>query len=156
MRFVGLTLALFFLLGNAWGQGAGQGAYEHHCSCCHGSDATGDESGPNIVSKLAGRDDTELEAFIQTGRPASGMPAFNSRPNEMDQLVLYLRIPAPTSHAQVRAVVRKRVETVDGQTIDGVLLSDCPAELQLRTESKKILLLRKVEGDRINAEDLLF
>lgn len=83
MRSVTLTLALFFLLGNAWGQGAGQGAYEHRCSRCHGSDATGGESGPNIVSKLAGRDDTELEAFIRTGRPASGMPAFNLPPNEM-------------------------------------------------------------------------
>jgi alcohol dehydrogenase (cytochrome c) len=148
MRSATLTLALFFLLGNAWGQGAGQGAYEHRCSHCHGSDATGGESGPNIVSKLAGRDDTELEAFIRTGRPASGMPAFNLPPNEMEQLVLYLRILAPTSRAQVRAVVHKQVETVDGKTIDGVLLSEGPTDLQLRTESKKILLLRKVEGDR--------
>jgi alcohol dehydrogenase (cytochrome c) len=148
MRAITLTLALVSILGIAHAQGAGQGTYEQRCSRCHGSDATGGESGPNIVQKLAARDDTELQAFIRTGRPATGMPAFNLAPNEMDQLVLYLRILAPTSRAQTKPVVGKRVETTDGISIEGVLLNQGPTDLQLRTENNKILLLRKMDEAR--------
>jgi alcohol dehydrogenase (cytochrome c) len=141
-------LVLVSSMGIARAQGAGQGHFEHRCARCHGSDAAGGETGPDIIQQLASRDDTELEAFLRSGRPERGMPAFNLAPNEMEQLILYLRILAPTSRAQAKPAAHKRVESTDGKSIEGVVLNEGPADLQLRTETKKILLLRKTDDTR--------
>jgi alcohol dehydrogenase (cytochrome c) len=44
-------------------------------------------------------------------------------------------------------VVRKQIQLTTGETLDGQVLSQGPLDLQLRTDDKKIHLLRKV-GDR--------
>jgi alcohol dehydrogenase (cytochrome c) len=53
---------------------------------------------------------------------------------------------AQISTAQTPQVVRKSVRTVDGQTLDGQVLNEGMQDLQLRTDDKKIRLLRKTEG----------
>jgi alcohol dehydrogenase (cytochrome c) len=148
MRLLPVAFALVSVLGIARAQGPGQGTYERRCSRCHGGDATGGESGPNIVSQLVARDNTELETFLRSGRPSRGMPAFNLGRHEMDELISYLRVLAPTSRAQTKRVVHRRVQTTDGTTLEGVVLNEGPADLQLRTEDHRIRLLRKVEQDR--------
>src|SRR5450631_3205241 len=55
----------------------GKLTYDTRCSRCHGSDATGGESGPNIVAQLGSRNDTDLATFLRAGKPATGMPAFD-------------------------------------------------------------------------------
>jgi alcohol dehydrogenase (cytochrome c) len=55
---------------------------------------------------------------------------------------------APVSTAQPPRVVRKSVQTTGGQTIEGQVLNESPQDLQLRTDDKKIVLLRKTSDDR--------
>src|SRR5690348_7867059 len=149
MRPLCLILAGVFISAAAHAQlfDPAQRAYETRCARCHGGDGTGGESGPNIVSQLGSRNDAELAAFLRSGRPASGMPAFDLAEQEMTALVLYLRTLAPVSRTQAPAVARRTVQTVDGRTLAGQVLSEGMSELQLRTDDKQIRLLRK-QGDR--------
>ena len=48
----------------------GRRQFESRCARCHGGDATGGESGPDIVTQIAARSEAELAAFIREGRPA--------------------------------------------------------------------------------------
>jgi alcohol dehydrogenase (cytochrome c) len=150
MQTLHLTLGILCGLGLALAQDpdAGRREYESRCARCHGGDATGGESGPNITAQVAARNDSDLAAFLRQGRPASGMPAFDLPGPQMNNLMRYLRTlgdPVPRNAAPV--VVRKKVQTTDGQTIEGQVLSEGMLDLQLRTDDKRVRLLRK-EGDR--------
>jgi alcohol dehydrogenase (cytochrome c) len=125
----------------------GRRSYETRCARCHGADATGGEGGPNIQAQIAGRSASELGAFLRVGRPASGMPAFDLPAQEMTDLVAHLRALAPMSRNASPGVVERRVTLVSGETLEGQVLNEGPAELQLRSEDKPIHLLRK-SGDR--------
>jgi alcohol dehydrogenase (cytochrome c) len=126
---------------------SGKLAYDTRCSRCHGGDATGGETGPNIVAQLGSRNDTELAAFLRAGKPASGMPAFDLPPAEMNGLVQYLRALTPISRTQAPTVVRRTIQTTDGRAIQGQVVAEGMTDLQLRTDDKRIILLRK-EGQR--------
>ena len=52
----------------------GQRVFEQFCSKCHGADGRGGERGPNIIERLAFRNDNELAALIRDGLPSAGMP----------------------------------------------------------------------------------
>jgi alcohol dehydrogenase (cytochrome c) len=58
---------------------------------------------------------------------------------------------AQISTAQPPQAVRKSIQTVDGQTLEGQVLSEGMQDLQLRTDDKKIRLLRKTDGGRYRA-----
>ena len=49
--------------------------------------------------------------------------------------------------AQAPAVIRKTVQTTDGRSIEGQVMGEGMSDLQLRTDDKKIVLLRK-EGTK--------
>jgi alcohol dehydrogenase (cytochrome c) len=55
---------------------------------------------------------------------------------------------APDSRTAPPVVVRKTVQTTDGQTLEGRVLNQSMSELQLRTDDQRIHLLRKAAGDR--------
>ncbi|MBV8844170.1 MAG: PQQ-binding-like beta-propeller repeat protein [Bryobacterales bacterium] len=55
---------------------------------------------------------------------------------------------AQVSTAQPPQAVRKSVQTTDGKTLEGQVLNEGTQELQLRTDDKKVVLLRKAEGGR--------
>jgi alcohol dehydrogenase (cytochrome c) len=124
----------------------GRVAYESRCARCHGGDATGGETGPNIVTQVGARNDTDLAAFLRAGKPASGMPAFDLPNPEMTTLVAYLRSLIPISRTAPPTVVRRTVPTTDGKTLEGQVLSEGMADLQLRTDDGRVRLLRKA-GD---------
>jgi alcohol dehydrogenase (cytochrome c) len=127
---------------------AGHRAYESRCAGCHGDNATGGESGPGILAQLSARNDAELAAFLRQGRAPNGMPAFALGNPEMSDLVAYLRsLASPIPRNRVAGVVTKTVETTDGQTLSGQVLNEGMSELQLRTDDKRVRLLRK-SGDR--------
>src|SRR5580704_6019153 len=84
--------------------GPGRREYETRCSRCHGADATGGESGPNIQVQIASRSATELAAFLRIGRPAAGMPAFDLPAQDMTNLVAHLRTLAPMSRTAAPVV----------------------------------------------------
>ena len=58
---------------------------------------------------------------------------------------------APDSRAAPPTVIRKKVQTTDGQTLEGRVLNEGMADLQLRTDDQRIHLLRKAGGDRYRA-----
>jgi mono/diheme cytochrome c family protein len=96
MRILLLSLVFVAGLGMALAQAPnGRQQYETRCSRCHGGDATGGESGPNIVARIDARADADLAAFLRIGRPAAGMPAFDLPAPEMSALVAYLRVLVP-------------------------------------------------------------
>jgi len=71
----------------------GKSAYSAACSFCHGSNARGGETGPDLVRSVLVIDDEngkELGAFLKTGRPAAGMPAFNLPENQVRDIAEYL------------------------------------------------------------------
>src|ERR1700704_6592940 len=43
---------------------------------------------------------------------------------------------------------RRTIQTTDGQTLQGQVLSEGMSDLQLRTDDKKIRILRKADGNR--------
>ena len=150
------TLSLFFLaalgiaqfnIAHAQNTDAGRLQFENRCARCHGGNAMGGESGPAIVTQIASRSDAQLTAFIREGSPAKGMPAFALPESEMKELVPYLRTLAPMSRNAPATVVRRKVQTTDGKTIEGQVLSEGMLDLQLRTDDKQIRLLRKA-GDK--------
>lgn len=125
----------------------GRRDFESRCARCHGADATGGESGPAIVTQIAARGDAQLAAFIRQGSPAKGMPAFALSDAEMNQLVPFLRSLAPMSRNAPPVIVRRTIQTTNGKTIEGQVLSEGMGELQLRTDDNHIHLLRRA-GDR--------
>jgi alcohol dehydrogenase (cytochrome c) len=146
---------LYFILSVVWAVvpataqnvDAGKRQFENRCSRCHGADATGGESGPNITTQLANRTEAELASTIREGRPARGMPAFALNDQEMKELVPYLRSLAPTSRNAPLSTATRKLPLTTGQTLEGRVMSEGMTDLQLRTPDNKLRLLRK-SGDQ--------
>ena len=149
MRISLLSLVFVSVLGIVMAQQPnGRQQYEARCSRCHGGDATGGESGPNIVSPIDARNDSDLAAFLRIGRPSSGMPAFDLPAPEMSALVAYLRILVPVSNGGPPSEIRKTVQMTDGQRLEGSVLNEGLAEMQMLTSDRRIRLLRKSADGR--------
>ena len=147
-----ILLGLVALAPAAWGQvpAAGKQIFDTRCARCHGADGTGGELGPSIVGGIASRQNPDLAAFLNTGSPGRGMPAFALPEEEMGSLVTFLRTLAPARGRGGRPVVRKTVTTTDGQTLDGAVINENSLELQLRTDDGRVHLLRS-SGDSFRA-----
>jgi len=72
----------------------GQVRFGAQCGFCHGKDASGGESGPDLTrSELVSKDvqGDKLGPFIHSGRPSAGMPAFNNlTEDELKALVAFM------------------------------------------------------------------
>lgn len=146
MRASVLLLSWLILIstGSAQSQSAGRRLYENRCAGCHGGDGNGGELAPGIVSRIPSRNQQELAAVIRNGLPASGMPAFKLTDLEMRDLIAFLRSLRPPQSAEP---VRAKIQTTDGRTLEGQVLNQSLADLQLLTGDQRIHLLRKT-GDR--------
>lgn len=63
------------------------------CGFCHGSNARGGQSGPDLTRSGLVQDDEagrQLGAFLRTGRPDRGMPAFNLTEGQLADLATFL------------------------------------------------------------------
>jgi alcohol dehydrogenase (cytochrome c) len=126
----------------------GRKSFDARCATCHGPDGNGGEHGPGIVMRIADRTDAQVTASIRQGIPNRGMPPFHLAEAEMKELVSYLRtLRPPRGRRFGGAPVRGKFTLVDGSGIEGFVLGQTEWELQLRTDDRKIHLLRK-EGDR--------
>jgi alcohol dehydrogenase (cytochrome c) len=123
----------------------GRVAFESRCGKCHGSDGNGGELGPGITFRLTARGDQELAALIRAGLPARGMPPSVVPGPEMAVLVKFLR--SIQRRPFTRPMVRRKVQTIDGRTIEGQVLGEGFDDLQLRSDNKSVHLLRRA-GDR--------
>jgi cytochrome c oxidase cbb3-type subunit 3 len=73
----------------------GRGLYSVACASCHGSEARGGETGPNLLRSPALLDDVDGELLvpvIRLGRPDKGMPARTDlADSQLKDLATYLR-----------------------------------------------------------------
>jgi len=81
--------------------------YAQRCAGCHGVDARGTDKAPGLAENeaLRGRSVESLRALIRKGIPASGMPAFDFPPQELEALVALIRsLNAPRTGERTRAI----------------------------------------------------
>jgi cytochrome c oxidase cbb3-type subunit 3 len=93
---------------------AGGGLFLQNCAFCHGKDASGGESGPDLTrSKIVSGDKNGegIGAVIRNGRPEKGMPRFSLADNEVVSLVAFIH--AQQDKAMSQTGVRKGVEDSD-------------------------------------------
>jgi alcohol dehydrogenase (cytochrome c) len=146
--FVSVWVALAQARAQAPAQAAdpGRRQYDNNCAVCHGGDGAGGELGPSILLRVVNRNDQELAELVKAGIPSRGMPAFNMTNQEMTDLVGFLRTLRPRGRGL--ASVRKKVETTDGKTLEGLVLGESSLDLALRTDDQRIHLLRTAGNGR--------
>ena len=137
-----LVLAIVFLYtAAAQDTSPGKRVFETRCATCHGSDGNGAERGPAIRGRLAAHDDASLRSLIRTGLPQQGMPPVPVNDDEMPLLIGFLRSLQPREQRQ--EIPRTKVQTVDGQSLEGEVLNQGFDDLQLRTADRRVHLLRR-------------
>ena len=104
----------------AWPQttiAAGQTLFVQQCGFCHGRDASGGESGPDLTKSRVVSSDNAGEAIgqvIHNGRPEKGMPSFSLPDSEVTSLVAFIHYQQDQAMSQ--SGNRKGVSTADLQT----------------------------------------
>jgi cytochrome c oxidase cbb3-type subunit 3 len=97
----------------------GQALFQRDCAFCHGRDAEGGETGPDLTrSKLVGddKDGSAIVPLVRTGRADKGMPSFNFSSDEMSGLVAFIHSQKTKVESQVGG--RRGVDAADLQTGD--------------------------------------
>ncbi|MGH9343011.1 MAG: c-type cytochrome [Terriglobia bacterium] len=98
---------------------SGQSLFTQHCAFCHGRDAEGGESGPDLTrSKLVAADvnGSNIGPVVRNGRPNKGMPAFDLSQTQIDALVAFIHTQKIKAAKQEGG--RRGVDTADLQTGD--------------------------------------
>jgi cytochrome c oxidase cbb3-type subunit III len=96
---------------------SGRDMFRQDCSFCHGRDAGGGETGPDLTrSKLvaADVDGEKISVVVRNGRPDKGMPPFDRTEEQIASLVAYIHTQA--YRALTRTGGRKGVDVSDLQT----------------------------------------
>src|SRR5688572_4127685 len=119
----------------------GRVTYASRCAGCHGSTGGGGELGPPIVTRIPARTDEELTTVIRQGLPTAGMPAFPGISDaELGDLLRFLRTLRPR---QGSAPVRTKIALAGGRSVEGLVVNQGAADLQLLGDDRRIHLLRK-------------
>ncbi|PYR38003.1 MAG: hypothetical protein DMF90_04850 [Acidobacteria bacterium] len=125
-------------------QPSGQQSFVSRCAGCHGTDGNGGELGPAISTRVPARTDEDLTTLFREGLTAAGMPAFaNMGAAETQELIRYIRTLRPREGA---APYRTKVSLAGGGAIEGVVLNQSAADLQLLGDDRRIHLFRKTAG----------
>jgi cytochrome c oxidase cbb3-type subunit III len=96
---------------------AGAGIFQQNCAFCHGRDAAGGESGPDLTrSKLVAEDvaGNKIGDVIHNGRLEKGMPRFPLSEGDTASVVAFIH--SQTLKAQTQTGKRRGVEVADLQT----------------------------------------
>jgi mono/diheme cytochrome c family protein len=94
---------------------AGRPLFQRNCAFCHGRDAAGGETGPDLTrSKLVTSDMSggKFSEVVRNGRPEKKMPAFNFSKEELHGLLIFVRNQGKSS----RPGGRRGVDVSDLQT----------------------------------------
>lgn len=95
----------------------GAAVFRQYCSFCHGRDAAGGESGPDLTrSHLVTRDvnGDRIGPVIRNGRPDKGMPPFELSDQQVGALVAFVHTQQQNADANKGG--RKGVDVADLQT----------------------------------------
>jgi len=96
---------------------SGEALFRQDCSFCHGRDAAGGESGPDLTrSHLVTRDvdGDRIRPVIRNGRPDKGMPPFERSDQQIAALVAFIHTQQQNADANKGG--RKGVDVADLQT----------------------------------------
>lgn len=96
---------------------AGASTFQQNCAFCHGRDAAGGETGPDLTrSKLVKADvgGDKIAEVVRDGRPEKKMPAFNFSTQEMLNLVAFIHEQEAKGAAHKGS--RRGVDVADLQT----------------------------------------
>lgn len=96
---------------------AGTGIYQQNCAFCHGRDAGGGETGPDLTrSKLVGDDKAgeKIGVVVLNGRVEQGMPKFNLSSQQISSLSAFLH--KQKMQADLHQGGRRGVDVADLQT----------------------------------------
>jgi mono/diheme cytochrome c family protein len=82
---------------------SGEALFHQNCAFCHGRDAMGGETGPDLTQSklvLADKSGEQIAAVVRDGRPQTKMPAFKFSADEMAGLVAFIhaRVQAAAEH----------------------------------------------------------
>jgi alcohol dehydrogenase (cytochrome c) len=124
----------------------GRKVFETRCARCHGGDGNGGEMGPALPERLATRDAEQLAKLIRDGIPLKGMPPTDLGDADTADLVKFLR--TIERRPETSPVVRLKVQTTLGKTLDGQVMAEGFDDVQLMTDDKRVHLLRRA-GDRM-------
>ncbi len=146
MRISTLLFATLLLSSTLPSQDADPGrlVFEGRCARCHGGDGNGGDMGPAIRRRLPALSNEQLAKLIRTGTPG-GMPPIQVADAEMEPLTRFLRTLQPRNFR--REVVREKVQTTDGKTLEGEVRNQGFDDLQLLTDDHRVHLLRRA-GDK--------
>lgn len=95
----------------------GRDYFEQNCAFCHGRDAGGGETGPDLTrSKVVAGDvaGNQIGAVVRAGRIDKGMPAFNISDADLTALAAFLHMQKTMAESQKGG--RKGVDAADLQT----------------------------------------
>lgn len=96
---------------------AGKALFGQNCAFCHGRDAMGGETGPDLTQSklvLADKNGESIAAVVREGRPAKKMPGFKFSSAEMTSLVAFIR--ERLKFAAAHPGGRRGVDVADLQT----------------------------------------
>jgi cytochrome c oxidase cbb3-type subunit III len=96
---------------------AGQTLFAAQCAFCHGRDAAGGETGPDLTSSEIVEKDVggnEIGTVVRTGRPDRGMPQFNLTDTDLAAIVAFLH--DEKAKAESKPGRRRNVQPEDLQT----------------------------------------
>lgn len=96
---------------------SGHQYFEQKCAFCHGRDAGGGETGPDLTrSKIVAEDlkGDKIGELVRAGRPDKGMPAFNISDTDLAGLAAFLHTQKTIAESQKGG--RKGVDVSDLQT----------------------------------------
>ncbi|MDQ2840973.1 MAG: c-type cytochrome [Acidobacteriota bacterium] len=95
----------------------GQNLFLQNCAFCHGRDAGGGETGPDLTRSALIADDVKgdkIGPVVRNGRPEKGMPRFSLSDNDIAALVAYIHTRKTQAESQVGG--RRGVDVEDLQT----------------------------------------
>lgn len=96
---------------------AGGALFQENCAFCHGRDAQGGETGPDLTqSKVVARDiaGSAIDTVVRNGRPEKGMPSFKFSDQELASVVAFIhaeRAKAESNNGRRRGVAVSDLQT---------------------------------------------
>src|SRR5262249_3657544 len=82
---------------------AGSELFGQNCAFCHGRDAMGGETGPDLTRAklvLTDKGGDKISEVVRDGRPQKGMPSFNFSSEELASLVAFIHSQVAKAGAQ--------------------------------------------------------
>ena len=96
---------------------AGSAIFLQNCAFCHGRDAMGGETGPDLTQSkivLGDKDGSAISGVVREGRIGKKMPAFQFSNSELASLVAFIRVRVAAAASMKGG--RRGVEAADLQT----------------------------------------